>query len=444
MFRKKTFKRYLILIWILFFALPVISEQQDYYFKQISLEHGLSQSRVQCIHRDHLGVMWIGTKWGLNSYDQSELKSYFHDREQPNTLPDNYIRFIAEAPTGHLYVSTNKGVAIYDKTENQFHPLLYKGNIFQAWSYYQTDDGFLFGGEETLYKYNWIDKSIKPVFPNINGDQHKCINRILLWKPGLLIASSRKDGLWMCDLTKKKMYRCPFVSEHEIYTIFVDSGNRLWVSFYGKGIVCYSKEGKKLFDLSTQNSGLNNDVVFDLLEKENQLWIATDGGGINILDLPTMEFSYLKHISGDEQSLPNNSIYCLYKDQMDNIWAGSIRGGMFGIKKVFIKTYKDDPLINTQGISERTVVSIYEDKDTLLWIGTDGGGINAFEQKTATFRHFPSTYGDKITSITNFSDNELLISCFNKGIYIFNKKTAQMKSFPIINDSISLFVSIIS
>jgi len=381
--------------------------------------------------------MWIGTKWGLNSYDQSELKSYFHDREQPNTLPDNYIRFIAEAPTGHLYVSTNKGVAIYDKTENQFHPLLYKGNIFQAWSYYQTDDGFLFGGEETLYKYNWIDKSIKPVFPNINGDQHKCINRILLWKPGLLIASSRKDGLWMCDLTKKKMYRCPFVSEHEIYTIFVDSGNRLWVSFYGKGIVCYSKEGKKLFDLSTQNSGLNNDVVFDLLEKENQLWIATDGGGINILDLPTMEFSYLKHISGDEQSLPNNSIYCLYKDQMDNIWAGSIRGGMFGIKKVFIKTYKDDPLINTQGISERTVVSIYEDKDTLLWIGTDGGGINAFEQKTATFRHFPSTYGDKITSITNFSDNELLISCFNKGIYIFNKKTAQMKSFPIINDSIS-------
>lgn len=437
MFRKKTFKRYLILIWILFFALPVISEQQDYYFKQISLEHGLSQSRVQCIHRDHLGVMWIGTKWGLNSYDQSELKNYFHVRKQPNTLPDNYIRFIAEAPTGHLYVSTNKGVAIYDKTENQFHPLLYKGNIFQAWSYYQTDDGFLFGGEETLYKYNWTDKSIKPVFPNINGDQHKCINRILLWKPGLLIASSRKDGLWMCDLTKKKMYRCPFVSEHEIYTIFVDSGNRLWVSFYGKGIVCYSKEGKKLFDLSTQNSGLNNDVVFDLLEKENQLWIATDGGGINILDLPTMEFSYLKHISGDEQSLPNNSIYCLYKDQMDNIWAGSIRGGMFGIKKVFIKTYKDDPLINTQGISERTVVSIYEDKDTLLWIGTDGGGINAFEQKTATFHHFPSTYGDKITSITNFSDNELLISCFNKGIYIFNKKTAQMKSFPIINDSIS-------
>lgn len=437
MFQRKTFKRYPILIWILFFALPAISEQQDYYFKQISLEQGLSQSRVQCIYRDHLGVMWIGTKWGLNSYDQSELKNYFYIYKQPNSLPDNYIRFITEDPAGHLFVSTNKGVAIYDKTENLFHSLPYKGNIFQAWSYYQTDDGFLFGGEETLYKYNWNNKSIEPIFSDIDGSKRKCINRIFLWKPGLLIACSRKDGLWMYDLTKKKMYRCPFVSEREIYTIFVDSRNRLWVSFYGKGIVCYSKEGKKLFELSTQNSALNNDVVFDLLEKQDQLWIATDGGGINILDLPTMKFSYLKHISGDDQSLPSNSIYCLYKDQMDNIWAGSIRGGMFGIKKVFIKTYKDDSLINTQGISERTVVSIYEDKDTLLWIGTDGGGINAFDQKTAAFHHFPSTYGDKITSITNFSENELLVSCFNKGIYTFNKKTAQMKSFPIINDSIS-------
>ena len=189
------------------------------------------------------------------------------------------------------------------------------------------------------------------------------------------------------------MYRCPFVKEREINTIFVDSQNRLWVSFYGKGIACYSKEGKRLFSLSTKNSGLNNDIIFDFLEKDNQLWIATDGGGINILDFQTMKFSHLKHISDDEQSLPNNSIYRLYKDQMDNIWIGSIHGGLFAIKKVFIKTYKDVPLNNPNGVSERTVVSIFEDKDTLLWIGTDGGGINSFDQKTNTFHHYPTTYG---------------------------------------------------
>lgn len=430
-------KRYSFLIWILFFVLSTKAEQQDYYFRQISLEQGLSQSRVQCIYRDHLGVIWIGTKWGLNSYDQSELKSYFHDREQPNSLPDNFIRFITEDRLGDLYVSTNKGIAIYNKAENQFQPLKYNGKPFNAWSYLQIGDNFLFGGEETLYQYNLTDKNITTIFPDIDGDKLKCINRIFQWSPDVLITSSKKDGLWMYDLIKKKMYRCPFVKEREINTIFVDSQNRLWVSFYGKGIACYSKEGKRLFSLSTKNSGLNNDIIFDFLEKDNQLWIATDGGGINILDFQTMKFSHLKHISDDEQSLPNNSIYRLYKDQMDNIWIGSIHGGLFAIKKVFIKTYKDVPLNNPNGVSERTVVSIFEDKDTLLWIGTDGGGINSFDQKTNTFHHYPTTYGEKVTSITNFSENELLLSCFNKGVFTFNKRTAQMQPFPIINDSIS-------
>lgn len=430
-------KRYSFLIWILFFVLSTKAEQQDYYFRQISLEQGLSQSRVQCIYRDHLGVIWIGTKWGLNSYDQSELKSYFHDREQPNSLPDNFIRFITEDRLGDLYVSTNKGIAIYNKAENQFQPLKYNGKPFNAWSYLQIGDNFLFGGEETLYQYNLTDKNITTIFPDIDGDKLKCINRIFQWSPDVLITSSKKDGLWMYDLIKKKMYRCPFVKEREINTIFVDSQNRLWVSFYGKGIACYSKEGKRLFSLSTKNSGLNNDIIFDFLEKDNQLWIATDGGGINILDFQTMKFSHLKHISDDEQSLPNNSIYRLYKDQMDNIWIGSIHGGLFAIKKVFIKTYKDVPLNNPNGVSERTVVSIFEDKDTLLWIGTDGGGINSFDQKTNTFHHYPTTYGEKVTSITDFSENELLLSCFNKGVFTFNKRTAQMQPFPIINDSIS-------
>ena len=430
-------KRYSFLIWILFFVLSTKAEQQDYYFRQISLEQGLSQSRVQCIYRDHQGVIWIGTKWGLNSYDQSELKSYFHDREQPNSLPDNFIRFITEDRLGDLYVSTNKGIAIYNKAENQFQPLKYNGKPFNAWSYLQIGDNFLFGGEETLYQYNLRDKSITTIFPDIDGDKLKCINRIFQWSPDMLITSSKKDGLWMYDLIKKKMYRCPFVKEREINTIFVDSQNRLWVSFYGKGIACYSKEGKRLFSLSTKNSGLNNDIIFDFLEKDNQLWIATDGGGINILDFQTMKFSHLKHISDDEQSLPNNSIYRLYKDQMDNIWIGSIHGGLSAIKKVFIKTYKDVPLNNPNGVSERTVVSIFEDKDTLLWIGTDGGGINSFDQKTNTFHHYPTTYGEKVTSITDFSENELLLSCFNKGVFTFNKRTAQMQPFPIINDSIS-------
>ncbi|MEG1006901.1 hybrid sensor histidine kinase/response regulator transcription factor [Bacteroides sp.] len=437
MLKKHTPKICLSIIWTLFFTLFAGAEEQHYYFKQISLEQGLSQSRVQCIHRDQLGVMWIGTKWGLNSYDQSELKSYFHDRNQLNSLPDNFIRFITEDRSGNLFVSTNKGTSIYNKTKDQFQSLLYNGKPFESWSYIPTNDGFIFGGRETLYTYHSASKSVSTIFPHTAEVPEICFYRIYQWKNNLLIASSKKNGLWMFDLAQRRMYRCPFVDESEINTIFVDSQNRLWVSLYGNGIICYAKEGTKLFALSTKNSGLSNDIVFDFVEKDNQLWIATDGGGINILDLATMQFSHLTHLSDVEQSLPDNSIYCLYKDQKNNIWGGSIRGGLFGIKKVFIKTYKDVPLNNIHGVSVRTVTSIYEDNDTLLWIGTDGGGINSFDPKANTFRHFTSTYGDKVTSITPFSKSELLLSCFNKGVFTFNKKSAQIQPFPIINDSIS-------
>ena len=72
----------------------------------------------------------------------------------------------------------------------------------------------------------------------------------------------------------------------------------------------------------------------------------------------------------------------------------SIHGGLFAIKKVFIKTYKDVPLNNPNGVSERIVVSIFEDKDTLLWIGTDGGGINILDPETGHFsllEHVPGS-----------------------------------------------------
>ena len=81
----------------------------------------------------------------------------------------------------------------------------------------------------------------------------------------------------------------------------------------------------------------------------------------------------------------------------------------------YIKTYKDVALGNTNGLSEKSVISLYEEKNGNLWIGTDGGGINLYDARTDKFTHFPSTYGDKVVSISGFSENELLVSLYTKG-----------------------------
>ena len=86
------------------------SNNASYYFKQIAIEQGLSQSSINSILCDHKGILWIGTKSGLNCYDQHELKSFFNEKDNKYSLPGNHIQFVAEDSLNNLWVSTNKGL----------------------------------------------------------------------------------------------------------------------------------------------------------------------------------------------------------------------------------------------------------------------------------------------------------------------------------------------
>ena len=72
-----------------------------------------------------------------------------------------------------------------------------------------------------------------------------------------------------------------------------------------------------------------------------------------------------------------------------------------------------------------------------MWIGTDGGGLNTYHQHTGKFQHFSSTNEKKIVSIASYSSKELIISCFNDGLYLFDKRTAQLTPFPLMDNSTS-------
>lgn len=55
----------------------------SYYFQQLSLDKGLSQTTVNCILADNKGLIWIGTASGLNCFDRYDMKSYFHEKIIP-------------------------------------------------------------------------------------------------------------------------------------------------------------------------------------------------------------------------------------------------------------------------------------------------------------------------------------------------------------------------
>lgn len=57
----------LILSFIIFITLlSAEASASDYFFKRISIEQGLSQPGVNSILRDRSGILWIGTRQGLN------------------------------------------------------------------------------------------------------------------------------------------------------------------------------------------------------------------------------------------------------------------------------------------------------------------------------------------------------------------------------------------
>jgi signal transduction histidine kinase/ligand-binding sensor domain-containing protein/DNA-binding response OmpR family regulator len=435
--------RHLFIISVfIFLFLPVESVQckkkVDYCIKQISIEDGLSQSSVNSIYRDKKGILWIGTRHGITRLDQHEMSYFYHDNDDEHSLPDSYINFIAGDLLNNVWVSTNKGIARYNTENNNFDRII-KGRAF---SFLCLNDDILFGGENSIYFYNNKSRNIEIADLPSNGSGSFSNKSIIVClyhlKNDLVLVGTKNSGLYLLDYKEKKIEPLPFCKGLTILNICFDHTGNFYLSGYKEGLFYYSVDGKLLKRYTLENSSLTNDVILSIMEKDGQIWMGTDGGGINILDPVTGAISSIQHIPGDLNSLPVNSITVLYNDDENNLWAGSVRGGIIGIKETFIKTYKNVPLGNPAGISDRTVISLFEDDKQILWIGTDGGGINSYDPRTDHFTHYPSSYGDKVVSITDLSATELLVCFYSKGLLIFNKATGLYRPFTIVDKKINL------
>ena len=429
--------RALIILLFLLAEVKLFSSEHtvNYSFTQLSIEQGLSQTTAQSILLDHKGTLWVGTKSGLNSYTQEGIKTYLHHSGDPHSLPSNYINHLAEDSLGNFWISTSKGLALYDDEQDRFNTV----NASIIYSSVEVEGGIWFGSENTIHCYDYISKRLKTI--HIEKEEGKDINpvdyriqKMLYFEDGKILIGTRKKGIYLYDCRIGQFTLLIPSSLNLLTSLYVTADRHIYTAFYGDGFYCYDRTGKMLKHYTKENSGLKNNYVLDIAEYNGNIWLATDGSGINLFTPRTLQFSQLQHIVGDYSSLPVNSITLLYKDMKENLWAGSVRGGIFSIKETYIKTYKDAILNNTNGLSEKSVISLYEERDGKVWIGTDGGGINLYDPFTDKFTHFPSTYGDKVVSIAEVSETELMVSLYTKGVFLFNKKTHKYRPFIIVDE----------
>lgn len=409
------------------------SDNSSYSFWTIDIDKGLSHSSVTSVHLDSKGMLWIGTAFGLNRYDQHELKKYLKKEEDPTSLPGSHINFVTEAPTNTLWVSTSNGLTRYEANKNQFVAMTPKQEC--VYSYLATDKEIWFGGEKQLYRYDYQNKTIKMLpFKGERRLNSQIIN-IYQRKKNKLLLITRDSGIWEYDCPSGTLHPSVYPPiPPNVTAAHVDGKGVLYLSVYNQGLRIYTPEGELATHLTTDNSALSYNLILDIVDQHGLLWIATDGGGISTMTLGHPHtFSTIRHIPGEMNSLPDNSIRCLDKDKQGNIWAGSIRAGVSKIKETVIQTYKETFEGNTTGLTSRVVTCLYKDQEGFIWVGTDGGGVNRFNPINQTFKHFPTTYNEKVVSVVEYSDSELLLSMYNNGVYRFHKTTGKCTPFVIVD-----------
>jgi signal transduction histidine kinase/streptogramin lyase len=119
------------------------------------------------------------------------------------------------------------------------------------------------------------------------------------------------------------------------------------------------------------------------------MWLGTFSGGINFVSRDADKFVDYRHTSSP-LSLSNNSVLSIFEDSKDNLWIGTDGGGMdlFDVKKGIFTSYKHDPH-NKNSIGGNHILDIFEDSDNgNLWLGTWGDGITVFNKEKNTFKHF--------------------------------------------------------
>ena len=197
------------------------------------------------------------------------------------------------------------------------------------------------------------------------------------------------------------------INNNFIKSIFEDKDGNLWVGTNGGGLNKINKE-TGFFDhyqsYPEKSDSLSNNMVYSFLEdKVGDFWVGTRGGGLNKFDRQSGVFKHYKNIKNDPLSLSNNFVRPICEDSYGNLWIGTYGSGMDKFDK------KSETFINYQNhvdditsISNNYIEVIFQDSRQKLWIGTRGGGLNLYNYETKTFTHFKNENNNTESLSHNF------------------------------------------
>ncbi len=144
-------------------------------------------------------------------------------------------------------------------------------------------------------------------------------------------------------------------------------------------------------------------------------------------DYRSIYFSKIKQSDG----LSHNNVECIFKDSDGFVWFGT-RNGLCRYDGYKIKIYRSTYGINS--ISGDRILSINEDINGNLWIGTYGNGLNKFDKIRESFTYYLNNdeSGYRINKIAVFKNGDVWV-CTNNGLAKYISESDNFKVFRTDN-----------
>ena len=419
--------RRILVILLLSLSLQTLGAQPLFYsYKAISVEDGLSHPNITALLRDSHGTLWIGTKNGLNRFDRQKVKVYKSRMGDVHSLPDNLVRGLLEDSRGGIWVLTETGIVLYNSQQDYFE----MEDAVEVYCTMEHDGSVYFGSSACLLEWSNGEKHRFLPFPGIEKDSGYDIIKMAALGNGELLLGTRTRGLFRYTPGgQASLFANP--GKYNLTALYSCSDGSVLAATYGAGFCMFSADGRLMREYNTANSSLASNYIQDFVHYGEQLWIATDGGGISIFSPQSGTFTTLKRETGASGDLPSNSITCLHLDSFGTLWAGTVKHGLFQIKSSPMRTVSGI----SSGLADNAITSLYKDSDGTLWVGTDGGGIHKFDPRTGLFIKLKNSDG-KILSIAGFGRGHLLVSMYMDQYCLIDKKSGAKTPFRCAGDGL--------
>ncbi|HEX8040461.1 MAG TPA: two-component regulator propeller domain-containing protein [Chryseosolibacter sp.] len=377
--------------------------------------------QVNALLQDRKGFMWFGTDQGAFRFDGINYKQFL----STDSLTGNNITALAEDSAGTIWLGHQNGQLAYiEKGQvRRFEPR--EGSAVGAISdilfdtagnmWFSTfNDGLYYYVGDRLYRVDEVegltDLFIYDLFEDGDGN---------VW-------AGTDGGIGICTLKDRKISVKVIDSDEGLPDIIIKkirslNGNTVCLATEDAGILKYNLSTHKVEPvLGSWSYG----SISDFAIKENQIWISAPRTGLMVYDLQTNRLKVFSQYG--EQSL--RGLQALAKDREGNIWCGSKTGVIRTLgdavehleslepcrdinilalavdqqdriwfstsEGLFVRTLQKDGSATVERMLTNTpfrssnIISLYEDRDGILWAGLYGNGLLRIDPAKNSIRHF--------------------------------------------------------